>query len=401
MRDIRLALVTIPASIFYWIKKAEVSDWFLVAIYLLILSGIGLCLGSGYYLGKWMAICASMIMYLVGKAHEKYGAAAAAMIAYCSGSALWVLMAESRYSTLNPYDLLGLRYFAFDSLAKLIIIVAPFLLVNMNRETMGRIGRMTVTAFCLISLFQVFAEAIMSGCKEVNSCGGALRNPSMNDSMLAVSLPIVASVIPFGWAFVIPTAITSMLAKSAIGTGMCALYVGLLAWRGANAKNLGRSTLLIFGVVPAIFALGYVTHGSKVFFDSSGRFQMWHFFMSKWILNWKNWSFGAGFGTFGVFSQNLQQHFVINPNDWWIWMHNDWLQMAFECGIAGLAIMVWMYVTCAWKLRRSAPELQSLLLFGVMMGCEYPMHVAPSCLYAAWIAAYALMQPSENDALCD
>ncbi len=394
MSDFRFALVAIPASFFYFIKKLNWLDWVNLLALVLILVGITWCLDAGYYMGKWLAISGAIVVVLGGAIYEKYGLACASLITYLCGSALWVLMANSRYSTLNPYDLLGLRYFSADSLAKLLMVVLPFLFWRQGWKEMRALGRLVIATFCLISLFQVFWEWAWFGCAVPNSCGGALRNPSLNDSMLAVCLPILAHVLPYGWAFVVPVALASMAGKSAIGIGMCALYVAVLLW----SKIKGRwKWPAVLSSLPAILALGYLTHGHKVFFDSSGRFQMWVFFMKLWAVNWRNVVTGTGFGTFGVFSQNLQQHFIVNPTDWWIWMHNDWLQMAFECGIIGLALMCWMYATCVWRLRRSAPEMQSLLLFGVMMGCEYSLHVAPPSLYAAWIAALALMQTKNSD----
>lgn len=391
MTDFRIKLVTAPAVLFQRLKHAPWRELYNLAIGIVIIASLVSSLGNGYYMGKWMGLGVALAMLLALKFYERFGMACGAMLGYLALSTVWVIAADSRYTTLNPYDLMALRYYSSESLIKLLLVSLPFLALGGSRYDVRGIGRFLVVVFCLVSLWQVFWEASWHGCAVLNSCGGALKNPSLNDAMMAVCLPILEAVFPFGWAFVIPVALASMLGKSAIGTGMCALYVTMTLW----GKGLyGR--LSIMAAIPTIILTGYLTHGHKSFFDSSGRFQMWVFFMKLWAVNWRNWLTGTGFGTFGIFSNNLQQAFKTNPSDWWIWMHNDWLQMAFECGIVGLAIMIWLYITCLIKLYiqgRAAPELKSLLLFGVMMGCEYSLHIAPCCLFAAWIAAIALVQP--------
>lgn len=389
MTNFRAALVFWSASLFQKAKDLPGRSIVLAVELIVVLAAIASCLGDGYYNGKWEALSVAMAFALAVVLYEKFGLACAGMISYLLCSGIWILDYSNRYSTIQPYDLLGLKFFTAQSMYKLLIVTVPFAAIRIDQENLLRVGRALCAIFVVISLFQVGWEWLWYGCAQTNSCGGALRNPSTNASMLVVCLPLVAAVIPLGEFLLLPILGAALLGKSSIGIGMCVLWVVAYGWRTLNPG-------IVFLGAPVIFLLGKITHGHKELFNSSGRFQMWEFFIKLWAKNPKNWLFGTGFGTFGVFSTNLQQAFNVNPTDWWIWMHNDWLQMLFECGVVGLALMAWLYLSCVWKLRKQTPELQSLLLFGVMMGCNYPLHLAPCCLYAAWIAAVSLVKAERS-----
>lgn len=343
--------------------------------------------GGDYYSGKWLGFGILGLALTAIQIHKKYGAAAATCISFCTASMLYMLLySGNRYSTVQPYDAMALKLFSTESMLKLYMVIVPLLIFRIDLKRLELWGGMAACAFLFVSIGQVFLELVTDGCSIVNSCGGVLRNPSLNACMMAICLPIVFKYFanPWRWLLLVLTAGAAVLGKSNMGIGMTAVFTLLhlgsrFGWRALIA-------------VPPFAGLGWYFLGAK-FMSSGDRFMMWELFMSKWAVNPNHWFFGTGFGTFGVFSKNIQQHFLPSSDKmWWIWLHNDWLQGLFETGIVGLGLMIWLYTAALRGLIKRAlyPEAQSLVLFGLAMGGNYPLHVALPCVFLAWLLCLSL-----------
>lgn len=371
-------------------------EWgLLLCVTNLILLSFWSCLWNGYYLGKWIPIALAGALFATDILWRRYGAALAINFLYCTGSTIWIDCAANRYSTVPPYDLQAIKLFSVEAGWKLALAALPFLYLaanpNIQVGSIRRIGRLFFITFLLISTAKVLWEWATKGCEGgFNQCGGALLNPSLNAAMMAVLLPLV----PAPLFFAALTALCAFVGKTSIGAGMVALY--LAGWALVRAPRKWRAPLLL--LAPAVMALGYFTHGAKNFFDSSGRFQMWDFFLRLWAMSSHNWLFGVGFGTFGVFSLNLQHAFNKNPNDWWIWPHNEGIEQVFVGGVVGGALLLWLGIDVAYKLYRKGyrAELSSFLLFGVASMGEYFLHIGPCCAFAVWILTIALFTPQNE-----
>lgn len=418
-------LIQAPAQLAWYAAKERPLS---ILVSLLIVLSFCTNLQSGYYMGKWLPIAAAAGLFAAIPLYEYYGAALTVNFIYCMGSGLWVAGYQNRYSSVNPYDLQAIKLFAVDAIWKLALITFPLLYFAYRPLPIHRlreIGRVFCTLFFCISAVKIGWEWLTVGCAEVNACGGTLMNPSLNASMMAVIIPLT----PFPVGFAVIAAGCAFLGKTSIGAGMVALWAAGYS-AGRWRKKVGLLLAAVVGL--AVLTLGYFTHGGKAFFDSSGRFQMWRFFMGKWgfglfkfgtwhdwwihrahywipntlkwgefwrAILWHNVIAGTGYGTFGPFSINLQHWFNINVSDWWIWPHNDWMEQFFVGGTIGGILLIWLYVvvTSALLVKGYFAELSSLLLFGVAMGCEYVLHIGPCCAFAAWILTIALFTPHNVD----
>lgn len=353
--------------------------------------------GGDYYSGKWVgfSLCAAYLLAL--RIGSRFGILLSTLSFYLIANTVWLTMyAKNRYSTISPYDTLALREFSYESGFKLFAIGAAVLLIRDFRKTRGYAGLLS-TCFVIASCAEIAWQAMRSGCHVENSCGGELGNPSMNASMMAAAMPLVFStaIFPYNYVLLALAAVGAVLGKSNVGLGMVVLFIGMRAW---HLRKHAQMLLLL--TIPAIFLLAKKIFYTGKLFNSGDRFEMWRFFMGRWLTAVKAWIFGAGFGTFGVFSINIQKdsHMRSDPitgvTGWWVWLHNDWLQGIFETGAVGGLLMVLVYWSAAiglWR-KRFFPELEALILFGVFMGSNYPLHVGLPSMFGAWLVALGLVK---------
>lgn len=349
--------------------------------------------GGDYYWGKWFGFSVAFTYLIALAVYKRFGWLAGLNVAYLFLSAIWVVVyRHNRYELVTPYDLMALKLFVLESAWKFALILIPFLAFRPNRENLHTCGGLLSCFFAVATVFSIFKEAIFHGCHVENSCGGLINNPSMNACMLVVCLPFIFKLCTkwVSWSFFAVAALAILLGKSNLGLGMLAIFLSL------EILPQKKMRWALSGI-PLLFLLAWLTHGEKTLFSSGGRFDMWRFFMSAWGSNAHNWLFGSGFGSFGVFSINLQEHARLAEGVWWLWLHNDWLQGVFELGISGFLLMAALFIEGVYRFYKDEMyrEAQSLLLFGAMMMVNFPLHVALPSAFGAWLICLAL----EKDAL--
>lgn len=346
----------------------------------------------------------------------RFGKIATTFIAYVfvSGIYTW-LFRHNRYLTLDPYDQQAIRFFAADSVAKLMLVLVPVVYMAKNRRELMQVGNISALAVVLLNCGNVFYQAIKwffvygGVCRLENTCGGFLGNPSMSMSFTVCLLPVVMKECTKGGKIFMASivAIAVLLSKSSVALGVLSILFLFQA--------ISWCWPFIF-LAPAVLAIGMKTLGSD-FLSSGLRFEMWSLFMKIWANNPANWLWGMGYGTFGVFSRNIQ-HDIDDPvngpivkklfglsesisgheANWWVWLHNDWLEIVFVLGAVGMVLALATYASsiCGYYRRKEWAPMQSLLLFGVMMGANYPFHISIPCLFGAWLVACGLIKSNDE-----
>lgn len=310
----------------------------------------------------------------------------------------------NRYATVNQYDQLAIRYFSSDALSKLVFVLALMVLLSRDKEKFMDRGARIASWFLFANGCWVFAQRFLdpTHCSGENTCGGFIGNPSMNASFSAVLLPLAMVYLPRAWMGPWALATILLVSKSNVGFGVTAAGIGLYALLHLRGKALWAGLM----ASPLALAVGAVVLGQK-FANSGDRLTMWKFFFKLWNVPLTH-IIGTGFGTFGVFSINLQGMFHMRENGWWVWIHNDWLQALLEMGAIGVVLMfLAFFVACSklW-LENRKPFLASLLLYGIAMSMNYLQHLAPTALFGAWLMVVALkkdevcvrIEPSYNGA---
>lgn len=352
------------------------------------------------------AFCSSIFVWKTTL--HRLGKLPSILLFYCLISAgyTWLWM-HNRYFTVEPYDKTAIKFFAADGAAKLAMIVFVVSVVAKSKDMLREFGGIASLVFIIINFVVQMSQAgylLFKGhglCALENVCGGAMGNPSMSISFMVVALPVAAAQIfpKYRWALFSMVGLSVLLSKSAIALGLyiCVLIMHMcIIW------------------LPAIMPIGLILYFIKgaEFFSSSLRLEMWRLFMGVWKNNPANWLWGMGYGTFGVFSQNIQRALADPANGelarksfglseqinahadhWWVWLHNDWLQIIFELGVVGIVLCVATYLLAVKRIwdRGERPELYSLLLYGACMLMNYPTHVHLSALFGAWILFYSLL----------
>ncbi len=126
---------------------------------------------------------------------------------------------------------------------------------------------------------------------------------------------------------------------------------------------------------------------------NNSRFEAWPLFFREW-LDSANYFLGWGGGSFPYYGPKTQiaYNFMINDKTsgllvgrWFLWAHNDWLQILLEFGIIGAVLSA----LCYFKLLKMAwprPALfGALVAYGAIMLGNYPWHAAPTALIGLWL----------------
>lgn len=341
---------------------------------------------------QWLAIMGlTLFLACLFPIRRNVGSLAALTILWLGATSLNVwLNSQSTYNSVTPYDLMSIKQFSLDSLAKFSFLLALFLYASRNRRSFAAYGMITASVFVILDCAIVFLQLLFSShhCSLENTCGGLVGNPSMNACFLVVLLPLALKTldpIPRGVAC-LAVLLAVLISKASIPLGLLAAMACLFAIFAASKRTI----LIAASFTPLVLALGAHMLG-KEFLNSGDRVFMWSFFLSKWNIP-ANWIAGTGWGTFGVFSINLQHAFHVRENGWWIWLHNDWLQTMFETGLTGALLLVATYLRALYLLAREQlrHEAVALGLYGLMMAGNYPTHLAPTALFGCWIGVLAL-----------
>jgi hypothetical protein len=302
-----------------------------------------------------------------------------------SGIFTW-LWKYNRFLTVDVYDQQAIRFYAADSVGKLLLIVTPILLLNLRRSHLSNFGGAFFAFLCFFNAFMLVLQFVRtdSHCELENSCHGLIGNSSMNVTVMISMLPFVFKHY-WSWAkylTLILVVVGTIVSKTSIG-------VGTLAATAVIYMVLYRRWILL-SAVPVLGFVG-IKHLGATFLNSGNRFEMWEFFMRKWDVPANHW-FGLGFGTFGIFSRHLQKAFNNRPKDQWVWMHNDWLQFPFELGIIGFVLAIAVYLASVYGFYRRGEkhDLAALVLFGTGMFFNYPLHIPLACAFGAWLVYSAL-----------
>lgn len=209
--------------------------------------------------------------------------------------------------------------------------------------------------------------------------GGLLGNASMNGCYIAATLPlwlafsqkitqkpgflIVSLGIPL-WGIAVTGASLPLVVLAAVS----------LYWSGRVYQGRFRDWgfwaaggLLIAGALGSWFI--------PDFGGDSGRVGLWRL-MAEWFVNTfgvAGFYRGAGPGLTATVLPLLQRKASPEVSDFWLWLHNDWLQVVLEQGVLSGLLTVGVLITA---LKKSLPRFgASLFGFGVMALANYPVHL--------------------------
>lgn len=236
-----------------------------------------------------------------------------------------------------------------------------------------------------------------------------IGNAAADASFVAAMLPLLATR-PCPWVRSLSPG-TSMgligVSVAAIGlsgssTAVAALALSAIAYVFAAHNEfdcepvIQRSLfgVLILGIIVAALMVPFM---AESFFNDNGRYRVWRISLNALFNDFQGikgleamagkyspaWLFGAGGGTFLAYCGAIQSEGHPGLMQAFLFAHNEWLQVFFEYGIFGLALM--LAVTIA-ALRRSFDKpwlFASLFTYGFVMLTQYPLRFFVPALFGA------------------
>ncbi len=323
----------------------------------------------------------------------RFGIPASLLLAFCAYSAIWVwAFVQNRYVNVDPYNQMALRYFAADSIAKIMLICVPMMLLAENRQRMLLLGEIACSTFVVGNSAVALWEA-RNGCTGL-TCGGLIGNPSISMGLMVCILPVFIRSWK-QWPILVMACLAVFLSKSSIAVGLLAAYACL--YSVSMIRKSPKWLLFPFFATAAIFSIAHYAIGGKELLNDSDRFMVWKEMLYHWNVP-GNFHFGTGIGTYHVFSINLQQINHIAGSMWWNTLHNDWLQMLFECGVVGVSLLIFSYCSALRKIWREKnwPISISIILYGIYMALDPALHNPVPILFGVWLFTYALRRDNLN-----
>lgn len=232
--------------------------------------------------------------------------------------------------------------------------------------------------------------------------GGLFFNASLNASMIAVLYPILVhekSILPrWGiWIKIVLPVAACLLTQTTAGCAMIALSI-LLTF----GESIGRA-FAAWGVLGA-FGMGYLYFTRGYFVQDSGRIGIWKMCAEFWNENVITW-LGSLQGSAYYLIPAVQQinhpkampdpRFQVQPiHDYFLWAHNDWLQVWQEQGYVGLAL--WSILAASIVVgtirAKNKPLLCSVILLAFMALGNYPARMPATAIVAVVIGSLALLR---------
>lgn len=342
--------------------------------------------GHNYWFNSWhfkwtlvLFVAAFMYAERIGK---EFHWSAIPALAYTLWNALWIFsFRDSPYSKYELIDQLAFAKCAAYSATAIALLAGVYALVN--RRVLYWL-RNAYGGLCLANSLYVIMQSLYL---PPYNRGGFIGNASINACLIAFTYPFFYSqILKRKWddkyernayfGFLIVPVIAILLASTSMGLGTLLVGVGAMGILEVKKRGLVQFQLKyilpVLLVSPVIVAVSYLFLGKDLFHDS-GRFYTWGIAMD-WLFKMGNPVFGSGLGSAELLLPMIQHDTQLVTNEWFIWMHNDWLQIFFELGAVGISLVGFMYFHAVKASLRSPPLFGALMAVSVCALGNYPLH---------------------------
>lgn len=277
---------------------------------------------------------------------------------------------------------------------------------SFHRDTLGRL-RMALGVCGIICAINIVMLAAAGG--RADYWVPYFDNPSMGacfivlslfaiDANLAIQLHTFGRVAVWavGLAAVLLTKTSAPLLALAAGGFAYLVSQWTVAEEFQSEKlraRYGRFIYLAPVLVAVVFVVGYMLQGSQLW-NNNSRFNMWTWFFEFWDRqDLFTHIFGFGTGSSRTFMPLAEVEHGMETG-WYFWLHNDWLQILFEQGVAGFVALIIAAGTLVYKARYTPCAMAFLFAFGAIMLVNFPLHwPVHALLLAAVIAPATQLKP--------
>lgn len=328
------------------LSKLPIIRWrILVPTLMLIFFNVGNYWSAHWY-SKW-----SLIVFLMGLSYAWWFAEVTSwflfpitlwLLSSCAYIGVWQF---NDYVNTKPLvELLALKH---DALYAWIQVAGCMALVAwMSRRQFASIWR----ALGLVQILSLGLTLIQEFFIHSPHIGAWSGNDSMNGCLLAALWPFtVGKSAHWNIAVFCLTALAIFKIDASIPIGIFGVVVGVSifkAWlemrvslpKFAIMRSWWVPTLTLFLLAVGVVAAADLSQGSKLLVDS-GRFHIWKIAFTWWKSNVTQWR-GTGGGTLMFILPGVQEQVNSKDGGYFMWLHNEYFQVLFEYGWAGLGSMM-------------------------------------------------------------
>jgi len=338
---------------------------------------------NSIWMSRWAALLVMLSLYLAYFVSRRIDPHLAAITFSTCFSGLVSAFWFSRYSG-EPFELQAVLR-QDSSRALIVFLTFLFCFFTFSRDNFVKLGR--ALGFCgfLTAIIILGSLPWWDASRQTM----LFDNPSMAASFIVVCLFLLDAEVKHYWrkvrlgrAIFWGTGLIAILLTKT-STPLVALAVGGGAYLWAkpdwtrSAPHLVASLrwpLTMAAMVAPLF-LGAVILSPQGLIDDNSRFGMWKWLFDFWweggvFVRW----FGYGLGTVRTMLPIIQIN--TDPNGaWYLFAHNDWLQILFEQGQFGLAsAFVGAYGLGRAALKKNPHLFAALAAYGSVMLFNFPLH---------------------------
>ncbi len=195
--------------------------------------------------------------------------------------------------------------------------------------------------------------------------GGFLLNSSMNSAFIATTIPFVPM-----WAIPIMCAAV-ILSKASVPVAVMGVVLAAMFVRIKDHK---------WWLVGSAWITAIAAYFTPNLLSGSGRY-------AQWAASWHMWHdkidhiLGCGAGTYYLLGSFISYNRGMHDGLVFTFMHNDWFQILFECGIAGLISCVIMLGYALYYSRKNPAIFASICGYSVFALVDMPLrYIATSAM---------------------
>jgi hypothetical protein len=383
------------------IKSIRAHHFLFVAVLLTGLYYDGRNYWRSVWADPWALVMGIMVIFVGYRISRLYHWSLGVFISITLGSALWAFAWVHSYPILDLGVLMNIHRSGAYAFSAVSIFSLGLLLMG---ELELRSIKKALACVCIIDGGMVLYQTAKG--MPPATRGGILGNPSISGCFMAFTIPMIWSLIETwpgrrnrwktvcaGVAMLLPIlALYPATASQPLGVFLC-VFVAFMMRAGSRRTELLKVAVGACAIIIAIAALVFWASSdprTNPVFNSSGRFAIWDLYIDWWITYGKIWT-GQGTGITRVLLPLIQKSHMsspMQPTDWWVFAHSDWLQTLFENGIIGAISAVVMYAYALLKSWRKAPWLfASVVGIGAAACFNFPSHWPMTALAGATVLA--------------
>lgn len=349
---------------------------------------------SDFYWSKWMVLMILGALFVSISLWRQLHWSASSLLFYSLLSSLKVCMAHLVPQTNYDASVIS-RFEASTALTSLGMLFGIFFLNEMGNLELA------IAVTCLVDAVYVIVQFI-TGPRIAGTIGAFFDYDAMNACFLAITIPFVFEVFKKNRAWlilpVVAVLLTLVVDHSSTSLGVFCVVMGTLFYRCLEAEPWWLRCLAIITSTSVLVLAMH--HFMPHILHDSGRFEVYKTMMTWWFNNCNHW-FGTGNGTFIHFGPHIQQITGIQPTQWFLWLHSDWLQIVFEMGYLGMFLSINLFcflIKYSWN---RPYLLSSIMGYASCMVFQFPVHHALLALVGMSIILLALHPKLRREKSCD